>query len=184
MAEHCKDNAKDRQTGAYWERQFCVMARDHGYMFTPMQIGRTSSAVAYKGKGWNAFTLPDITIWTYPGQHHEIKHKNATRGGLYGLEEYRLNALLSFANETRQDVYYTIHDHDKAGGRNVRTNRIEDWVTANVRDIDQKWTISGRGLSYVNGQKHEVEIRYWPTSLWEPLQEVWLAIGLYEDIPF
>jgi len=140
-----------------------------------MQIGREASAQAYlrPSTKWRHYTLPDITVWTHPGQHHEIKHKAPTSWGAYGLEVYRFDALLWFADETEQAVLYTIHNHALSGGRNSKTNRIEDWFTINVRALDGNWSSRGRVFSYVNGQKRRVPIYYWPTRLWIPLQEYW-----------
>ena len=113
--KQCSNLVADSTLGQYWERQFCCMAANFGFMFSPLQIGRSTSAMAYKGKAFNCFTLPDITIWTFPGQHHKIKHKNPTHTCEFGLEVYRFDALVAFAQETRQDVMYTIDNHDLAG---------------------------------------------------------------------
>lgn len=173
--KQCRNLKKDRATGKYWERQFCLLAKQQGFMFTPMQIGRAESALAYKGNGkrWNTFTLPDVTVWTAPGQHHEIKHKEPNRHKSYGLERYRLDALLSFAEETDQDVMYTIHDHRLAGGRDVKENDISHWRTVSVTTLDGAWTWNGPGYSWVNGQKKRVEMCYWPARMWQALSDYW-----------
>lgn len=173
--KHCADNSADRALGEYWEREFCKMAAGRGLSFTPMQIGRTASAQAYLqvSTKWRHYTLPDITVWTYPGQHHEIKHKDPTARNTYGLEVYRFNALLWFAGETKQAVLYTIHNHALSGGRDSKTNRIEHWFTANIRELDGIWSSRSHVFSYINGEKHRVPIYYWPTCLWTPLQEYW-----------
>ena len=173
MVQQCSDLKDDRRIGEYWERQFCVMARDYGFMFTPMQIGHEGSAVAYKGQSWNTYTLPDVTIWTYPGQYHEIKHKNPTKKGSFGLEEYRLKALLAFAEETQQDVMYTIHNHDLTGGKEELVNAIDHWVTVNVNSLVGTQAGTWNGASWVDGVKRFVPICYWPAELWQPLTEYW-----------
>lgn len=173
MSGHCENLQADRKTGAYWERQFCVLAKQRGLMFTPMQIGRNGSAVAYKGKGWNTLTLPDVTVWTAPGQHHEIKHKEPNRHGSYGLEQYRFDALMAFSEETEQDVLYTIHDHYLAGGKHVQVNRMEDWRTIRVVALDGAWSWSGPGWSWVNGVKKRVGMYYWSQEMWASLDDYW-----------
>jgi hypothetical protein len=175
MTEHCQNLAADRAIGQYWERQFCIMARDYGFMFSPLQIGRDGSAVAYKGRAWNTFTLPDVVIWTYPGQHHEIKHKNPMRNGCFGLERYRYEALRAFAAETRQDVFYTIHNHDLSGGRDAKENKIAHWLTVSIVALDKKWTSERRLASWVNGESCDVITYFWPASLWSPLLIAWEA---------
>lgn len=173
---HCTNLASDREVGAYWERQFCVMARDNGFMFSPLQIGRDKSAVAYKGRAWNVLTLPDVVIWTFPGQHHEIKHKNPTRRGEYGLERYRFDALRAFALETEQDVLYTIHNHDLAGGRDVKTNDLAHWFTARIVDLDGQWSGEATLPSWVNGKRKQVPIYFWPQEAWTPLACYWASV--------
>ena len=175
---HCENNSSDRRLGKYWERMFCWLAAQIGLWFTPMQIGHNGSARAYSRNGrWASLTLPDITIWTFPGQHHEIKHKNPTRYNSFGLERYRLNALLMFAEETRQDVMYTIHNHDLSGGWLAKNNDIDHWVTVNVQDLDGTWTFEGRFPSWVNGTKKTVLQYFWPVDYWQPLKAYWADYG-------
>lgn len=173
--KHCSNLRADREIGDYWERQFCEMAAEIGLLFTPMQIGRNESAQAYgkNGKKWNTLTLPDVTVWTYPGQHHEIKHKNPTRFGSFGLEAYRLRALLNFARETQQDVMYTIHNHDFSGGRDSRENYLAHWLTVNVLELDGPWNYESFLSSWVNGVEKKVLQYFWPISMWVPLAEYW-----------
>lgn len=172
--EHCKNNVADREIGAFWERQFCLLSADVGKSFTPMQIGRDNSAMAFSKNGrWNKYTLPDVTVWTAPGEHHEIKHKNPTKNGMFGLEVYRFNALFWFARETQQDVMYTIHNHALAGGREIKENKIEHWITANILALNDNWVYTTNGNSWVNGQRKETQIHYWPISLWQPLVAYW-----------
>ncbi len=175
---HCQDLVRDRTLGQYWERQFCKMARDYGFMFTPMQIGRKESVVAYKGRDWNVYTLPDVTMWTAPGQHHEIKHKNPTRSGEFGLERYRFDALRAFAEETEQGVFYTIHNHDLSGGAQATVNHMAHWLTANVLTLDGRWSVERWMSSWVNGQKRQVSILFWSVELWQPLADLWASYGV------
>jgi len=175
--DHCSDNKADRKVGEYWEREFCKMAATAGMSFTPMQIGRTKSAQAFirAGQRWNCYTLPDVTVWTFPGQHHEIKHKSPTSWHTFGLEIYRFNALQWFAKETRQDVLYTIHNHALSGGRDGKDNDITHWFTANILELDGRWSSRSHVNSWVNGEKKRVPIYYWPVGSWHPLAEYWRA---------
>jgi hypothetical protein len=133
------------------------------------------------GAQWSHYTLPDITVWTYPGEHHEIKHKEPTRRGQFGLEVYRYEALIWFAKETKQDVLYTIHNHALSGGRNARENSIEHWLTVNIVALDGRWAWHGPGWSWVNGKKKSVALYYWPAGLWTPLVSYWGVSGAYAD---
>lgn len=150
------------------------MAAQYGYMFTPLQIGRNKSVSAYYGgTKWNRLTLPDITIWSYPGQHHEIKHKSPTRYNQFGLEEYRLKSLVKFARATCQDVMYTIHNHAMSGGRDTVENQIQHWLTANVLELIMHIDGKYPGFSWVDGKRKEVLIFYWNISRFYPLLEYW-----------
>lgn len=175
---HCSDNKADRDLGQFWERQFCVLAAGRGFVFTPLQIkrdGSVSAAWLEDGK-WKHLTLPDVTVWTAPGQHHEIKHKDPTRSGCFGLEGYRFHALLHFAEVTHQDVMYTIHNHSLCGGRDAKVNRIEDWLTTNVRALNNRWEV-GHNATWINGKREEgVKTYYWPAGLWQPLPDYWDAV--------
>jgi len=177
--QQCSDNGGDRELGAYWERQFCILAAERGFVFSPLQIDKVGSALAYwkEGADWKHFTLPDVTIWTCPGQHHEIKHKAPTKMGGVGLEAYRFHALLNFAKVTGQAVLYTIHNHALSGGRDSQENLIEHWLTADVIALDSHWDfVSNKGISWINGEKTEgVVIYYWPVSLWQPLGSYWVS---------
>lgn len=182
MTIQCDDNTKDRETGAHWERQFSVMAGDRGYLFTAHQIGRTTSAAAHRreGKDWAVLTLPDITIWSAPGQHHEIKHKSPDRSGCYGLESYRLRALHAFHVETGQAVFYTIHDWSLAGAMSSTEsvpNQLGDWVTADVRDLYGRYTDTRQGTSWYAGKRRDnVTVHYWRVQRFQPLADVWAAL--------
>lgn len=173
--EHCQNIQKDRDVGAYWERMFSVMAAKQGKWITPLQLGRTESAATYTlaGAKWQRLILPDVTVWTAPTEHHEIKHKNATRHGDYGLEQYRYQSLYDFAIMTGHAVMYTIHDHDLAGGRDKKANQIEHWLTVDVLDLYRHWKGPFNNYSWVNGQRKQVPIYYWPKTLWMPLVEYW-----------
>lgn len=143
-----------------------------------MQIDRKTSAQAYikDGTAWNSYTLPDITVWTYPGEHHEIKHKNPTPKVTFGLEVYRFDALLWFAKETQQDVLYTIHDWSLAGSREATDLNIKHWRTVNILDLDQRWDYTNDyHPSWINGERKErVPQHFWPIDLWMPLFDYWL----------
>jgi len=169
--KHCSDLERDRKTGLLWEKNFCKLASDRGFMLTPLQIGRQAAASAYKAR--RRVLLPDIVLWTYPGQYHEIKHKNPTKYGSYGLEKYRFDALVEFAAESRQGVFYTIHDHDLAGGRGVAINDIHHWRTVSILQLVDTWEYSGPGATWWNGQKVSAIIYYWSSKLWIPLLTLW-----------
>lgn len=174
---HCGQLEADRALGAFWERQFCVLASRYGLTFSPLQIGREGSALAYRkdGQSWSKLKLPDVVIWNGLGQCHEIKHKAPTRHGCFGLEAYRFHSLLEFAKTTDAEIMYTIHDHSRTTGRADRTNRIDDWVTAKILSLESEKRVTGysRG-SYVNGEAVDrIAIYYWPTACFQPLEAYW-----------
>lgn len=180
---HLVDVVADRALGAYWERQFCRLAATQRKAFTPQQIGREKAASWFckdDADQWRTTLLPDVTVWTCPGEHHEIKHKAPTRAGCFGLEKYRLDALLDFQSETQQYVLYTIHDWQCAGALESRAampNKLEHWITADILMLEkyihtrriQPVTFS----TYVNGKPATRPGYYWPQSLWMPLDLWW-----------
>jgi hypothetical protein len=97
---------------------------------------------------------------------------------MYGLERYRLDALVRFANTTGQPVYYTIHDWEMAGatGSTERVaNDIRHWWVGDIRNLSRGCTRRSVGPTYYGGNVREVLIWYWSAStLWfRPLAEVW-----------
>ena len=191
--EHCADLGADRNEGTWWEKRFGKMALDYGRTFTGHQWHANGQSAVAHLSGGRRWTLPDVTIWTSPGEHHEIKHKDpasrwwAKRVKCYGLEVYRFDALLEFRLETRTPVFYTIHDHAIAAeaGRprsrqdpRGRVNDIADWRTVEILRLDALRRNGGAEMSttasYVNGQRHEnVPNIYWPVTEWIPLAELW-----------
>ena len=193
MSVQCVDIHADRAIGDYWERQFCKMAANSGRSFTPHQIGRDSSVIAayrFDGK-YHTATLPDITIWTSPGEHHEIKHKDQTARKEFGLERYRVNALRWFAEETGQSVNYTIHDYDyvqlptRKERKAYRTNEEEHWLTASILDLlSYDFRTDQNGVSWVNGARTEgIEILYWKAELFIPLSLLWGVVTRPSQAP-
>jgi hypothetical protein len=182
VSGHAQNNAQDRAIGKHWETQFGALGGAFGKTMTAHQIGKGDrSAVAHYRDAngeWKRLILPDITVWSASGEHHEIKHKNPTADGCYGLERYRLDSLVAFANRTGQRVFYTIHDWERAGcrsGKDPCLNRLEDWVTAEVAVLSRRWTKERPGVSWVSGVRREgVPIVYWRVSeFFRPLADLW-----------
>jgi hypothetical protein len=185
VTSHATDNEADRRIGAQWERKFCQLAARFGKVFSPHQIASPDkSAVAY-GQGtdgtWEHYTLPDVTIWSAPGEHHEIKHKRATRNGRYGLERYRIDALMRWATTTGQPVYYTIHDWEVARGADAADesmpNDIDHWFYADIEELSPGCTwVQKNGRSWINGKaRDDVEIWFWTARRYfHPLRKLWI----------
>jgi hypothetical protein len=177
---HCEDNAGDRRVGQAAEEAFCRLMLEWGRSITAHQIRRTGAAVAtvQVGNQTKNYVLPDVTLWDDGSQHHEIKHKYATPGGKYGLEKYRFEDLIWFAERTGRPVYYTIHDWKNAGATKSSdpiANNITDWITCNVERLAEQLDELWEGPSYVNGVKARVPIYYWPSALWMPLWKLWFG---------
>ena len=176
MTIHCGDIKGDRKLGAFWEQQFSKMAGKYGYSRIEQQTNRDGAAV-FLGPDGHYHVLPDVTLVKESRtEYHEVKHKNGTKFGTYGLEVYRFEALLLWARQTGEDVQYTIHDHDLAGGRDAKENDVAHWVTANVLDLEGPQSFEGHGWSYVDGEKRYVPMYYWPMTLWRPLEDYWSDI--------
>jgi hypothetical protein len=172
------------------------MAARYGRSFTPHQIGKSKSAAAayhYEDR-YHLATLPDVTVWTRPGEHHEIKHKDPTRDGMFGLEQYRVDALRWFAEETGQSVYYTIHCYDfvplstRQERKFYRKNHESHWLTASILDLlSREYRVARSGsaaVSIVNGKRREgVKILYWPMDAFIPLSALWDFVARPLDAP-
>lgn len=179
--KHASDNFGDRKLGRLWEKRFCRLAKDHGYSFLPLQIGRDDGASSAYGPsqdgGFRRILTPDVQVFAVGTEHHEIKHKNPTRRQEYGLERYRLEQLLDFVSETKHRVLYTIHDWEQAGASNGReevANHIEHWRTIDIVALSKlPRRVDENGLSYCDGKSKTTEIWYWPTYYWVPLQHYW-----------
>ncbi len=173
-----RDNTSDRQLGKFWECRFCDLAGRRGKSFTPQQIGHAGSATWYT-PARNPLLLPDVTVWTAPGEHHEIKHKNPA-ARCYGLECYRLEALVAFRLETAQPVLYTVHDWELAGAPNSRApmpNDLAHWRTVDVivlADYVTAECLEKRSFpTWVNGERQLRPGYFWPITLWQPLAAWW-----------
>jgi hypothetical protein len=169
---HCENLERDRGVGAFWEARFCEMARLYGHYFTPHQFERERAASVY-GPNRARLILPDITIWSGEGEHHEVKHKAPTAHDSFGLEAYRFDSLVAFAGITGEPVYYTIHNHALAGGFEATENHIDHWVQCEVTALAEMPRLTARGRSWVNNKVAEVEIHYWPMNFFSPLAYVW-----------
>lgn len=180
MSVQCTNLKDDRAIGEKWERKFGTIAARYGHAVTANQIRRSGSAVAHyiaDDGSYRTLILPDFVIWSFPGQHHEIKHKSPAksgpRRGCYGLERYRFDSLKHFQAICQQQVFYTIHDHERAGGKFVEENRVEDWLTVSISDMDGTHEYAEpNGTSWCNGKQIQTEILYWHQSLFVPLASV------------
>lgn len=180
MSSQCVNLKDDRSIGEKWERKFGTLAARYGHAVTANQIRRSGSAVAHyiaDDGSYRTLILPDFVIWSFPGQHHEIKHKEPAkagkRRGCYGLERYRFDSLKHFQSICQQRVFYTIHDHERAGGKFVEENRIDDWLTISISDMDGAHEcVDQNGKSWCNGKPIQTEILYWHQSLFVPLASV------------
>ena len=175
-----------RVIGTFWEVMFCRLAYVQGRHFTPVQISTAASGLnksaQWYGTGSNGkscYLLPDVVIWTSPGEHHEIKHKDPfvmnNKGPVFGLEKYRLDALLDFAAVTKQAVLYTIHNHALGDGNLATRNDINHWITADITLLQGHHVYQQeKGKTLYNGGYEEKCIFYWPVDMWRPLAEHWV----------
>jgi hypothetical protein len=175
-----------RIIGETWERNFCALAASYGKEFTPHQLARADGAACSWWREtdgtWHKQLLPDVVIWSAPGEHHEIKHKDQMRNGCYGYEAYRLRELVRFARTTGQNVFYTIHDWRHAGAATSAEpvpNRIADWFCASVAVLSRSHTAEYWGPSIVNNTMKDdvLQFRWDAVKYFRPLAEVWNVIS-------
>jgi hypothetical protein len=166
--------ADDRAIGSLWERNFCALLSP-GTKFVRHQFGRTSSAA----KEWfdvhgqiQTSPLPDVTVYHGFGREssHEIKHKNATASGQFGLEAYRHAALMDHHRNSAGGCNYTIHDYDKSGGKQSMENDIVHWFTASFGDLESPDGMSSEWGSWIDGKwQKNVPMYFWNRSRFTPL---------------
>lgn len=183
---HCENNSADRAIGSFWEKKFAIMMVEHGFLVSMHQYRKEGSAIATcrLNGAIKTFTLPDTSVWDAPGFDCEIKHKDPTNSGCFGLEEYRLEALVDFAGRSGREVHYTIHNYALCPGetrlerKNYAQNHISHWVTVHVMKLWEMRTDPVRMPSYVNGKKKDgVPTYLWPIDIWQPLNEYLASYG-------
>lgn len=178
---HCGNVRNDRALGELWESNFCQLLPE-GCVFDLHQKDRTSSAVLRVVELESidrGITSPDVTVYWGSSvvSHHEIKHKNATRDGCFGLEEYRVKSLLEFMQLSGQDVYYTIHDHDLSGHRDGKINDVRHWLTCTLSSLLKDVRRKSDSPSYRNGKRVNELTYYWDRSQFAALQDVFNEIA-------
>ena len=173
---HCRNVNADRKLGDMWEANFCHLM-SVGTVVVRHQKDRYGSAVYGEVQpdgriAWRP--SPDVTAWHGRGitTHHEIKHKNAYRGLLFGLEKYRLDSLMQFQKRSGQSVYYTIHDHDCSGGRLGQLNDIKHWVTQTVESLSSECDDEFLCPTYRNGKRVMEMTKFWHRSRFDELEDV------------
>ncbi|NBX72775.1 MAG: hypothetical protein EBQ89_00560 [Alphaproteobacteria bacterium] len=166
----------DRKLGAIWEGKFCELLCP-GTIIMQHQKDRHGSAVYGEVQPCGTIVWspsPDVTAWHGMGitTHHEIKHKNAHRGVLFGLEVYRIEYLQRFQSRVGQGVYYTIHDHDCSGGKYGTTNDIKHWVTQTIESLAKECDDEFSCATYRNGKKVKELMRFWHRSRFDQFEDV------------
>ena len=173
MTDHCTDNEADRALGKLWERAFMALVKRFKHCpVIPNQQNHEGAAVAY-GPDGKLMTIADVQVLADPNEHHEIKHKNATRDGCYGLEEFRFKSLYQLTSYHVGEVLYTIHDWDLAGGRELKVNKLKHWRTVRIADLARCQYKVRVGSTWCNGHLEQRPIYYWPTDAWTALASWW-----------
>lgn len=162
-------NPADRALGEDWEGRFDTMARANGF-----EVHRPGAPEPWwPDKG----LLPDrVTNREGETEWHELKHKRPTWHDEYGLEDYRLAALVKLAQYVNEPVLYTIHDWELSGASKREEpveNALEDWLTADILDLAQRGSRLEEGKTYHSSQTAKAQIHYWPSWLWTPLTWRW-----------
>jgi hypothetical protein len=146
MTPHCDDRSRDRAKGDATETAFKATMEAWGY---PVELHPRDLDM------W-----VDARAWPYPTLH-EIKGKKPTAGDCFGLEKYRLAALLRHDETT--PTFYTIHN-DATGL----------WVTVRVSRLPVGRPYQATFKTY-HGSVVEPEAGFfWPSYFFDPLAE-WLA---------
>lgn len=173
---HCGDVSGDRKLGDIWEANFCHLLSPATIVIRH-QKDRHGSAVYGEVQPDGRITWrpsPDVTAFHGRGitTHHEVKHKNAHRGVMFGLEEYRLQSLLEFQSKSGHGTYYTIHDHDCSGGRLGQLNDIKHWVTQTIESLSRECDDRFPCPTYRDGKREKAMTLFWHRSRFDALEDV------------
>jgi len=162
----------EREIGDYWSQQFADMMN---VWFGVHKFDKAPSPL---------ITLPNMQkviladVWLLEKQNEnyycEVKHKAPTRFNCYGLEEYRLQSLLTLQNYVKGIVLYVIHDHSLNGGVHNKENNIDHWKCIEANELDKTYENRSWGKSLVNGELKRVPICYWNCNMWILLKEYFL----------
>ena len=166
----CRDLGSDRKIGSYWEDRFIEMAvEQYGCTAEGKQKGKSLSAVAMSPNG--GLILPDTQV-SKQGTTivPEVKHKDPTRHGQYGDEEYRLDDLVEYSTTTGLQVILAIHDHSLAGGKHVTQNHVCHWRWQDVLVLNEKCDHRAPGFTWCGGKKVTRFLRYWNVDRFLPLR--------------
>lgn len=164
----------NRERGEFWEDRFCEIARDFGWEAWPFQRIRGSMFTAPNGK---RYICPDVWILRRGNIQYacEIKHKNACRWG-YGFEVYRADSMMAIERDYTNQLggviaLYVVHNHSRAGGKFVETNRLQDWDAQRLSVLEQNALEGKTNKTYYNGDNIVVrDIHYYGCGLFASLE--------------
>lgn len=182
MEGQSSDWESKRLEGEYWEQKCAELLCSFGYVVVRNQERRSGAATAmFKAGGQlRRVPTPDLMVSGPSGASHwEVKHKKPTNHRQsFGIEKRQFDALLEFRARSHQPVYIAIHDHQNAGGKHVRENRLRDWVYAEVGQLDPR-----RAWKSLTTQRNgePIVIYYWPRSTFRPLVNFMFLSGAPAD---
>lgn len=166
-----RGNGVDRQLGDSWELKFIAIAELFGWKckHTARLIGPTFE---HNGR---RFIAPDVTIQKGSRRYAcEVKHKNPTQSGRYGLEVYRADGLADFEQHYRDKTgrvtsIYVIHDWTDNGTGESSANDIHHWKVQFISVLQNHIFGPYDGPTYYNGQLVEKPINYYSVGMFDPL---------------
>lgn len=174
MSRQCTNLKEDRRRGKQAELDFIRLCNRFGKASHGFQIGRGQSATIRIGG--QQVIAPDVCVWSAKrgASLHEVKRKYPTADGMFGLEEYRFDALKTL--DALASVWYTVllhADSDKAR-HNLEEVSISSgrrytpgmWLTASVSSL-RKPSKERTGYSWRGGEKTKCNIYYWHISRFE-----------------
>jgi len=107
IGAHAQDIVGDRSYGENEELEFIKLLQEAGF------VGNKANEGVVTNVGGKRLILPDTRS---NNTYFENKIKYPTRGGLFGLEQYRYDSLRNLMeNEGFEDIYYVINPNVRPG---------------------------------------------------------------------
>lgn len=152
-----------REVGSKWEKEFAKIVGARGALYCLHQEDRDKSATFhfYEDGTLKSKPLPDVTVFTSPGFHAEVKHKSPTRTGWIGLERHRIAAMRMLADASGQHVLYVVHRSD-----------TDEWIACSIKRFERLAEREMMSPSLVCGVMQSVPTVYTPVSAFTSLDRV------------
>lgn len=174
---HCQNHQADRTLGEYWEDELVRIARLFGWEAWAFSRKKGSTFTDEKNQ---RYISPDVWMLRRGAVQYacEVKHKNPTAQGMYGLEVYRADGLVLLGEKYQNEFgrvlpLYVIHDWTNNGNRDSKRNVLDDWVCESIFALQPYISGTHNGATYYHESVVTRPINYYEAARFQPLKK-WL----------